>query len=140
MREFQRSKIYRAERRFWDLNAGVLPIYDTMEEVEAEVKRIATLFPQYPIIRTIVCKPGFARSRACYRPDENAICIIKEQRTQPTIIHEICHAIAGYTNEPWHGKTFASLTLELTKTTLGEEFYSELKHFYDEEGIQYDAS
>ena len=139
MREFQRSAIYRAEKRFWDLNCGVLPVYDTIAEVEAEVLRLANLFPQYPILKTIVCKPGQARSRACYKPEQNAICIIKSQRTQPTIIHEVCHAIASNISEPWHGVTFAKRTLELTRTALGEEFYSELKLYYDEEGVRYDT-
>lgn len=130
-RDSQRSKMYKAERAFWNTHPAGSYRPKGLEELKEQVWAIwkdETVRKAFPEI-TSKSVPGVRRKRgggAHASPYRNHLAFSKTTCQPWVVIHELSHMIhfyiaGSYDGEAWHGPEFAAIYLRLTEICYGFE-------------------
>lgn len=134
MRDFQRSKVYKAEEvlNLHPANKWILKISDIQELLN----NILTRFwfkSQYPNINKITVYDGRGRSSACGWQNgagtQASMKIPKSHRKLHTILHELAHGIYEGTSDK-HGPTFCANYLILVQNVMGDDAWKTLSESF----------
>jgi putative metallohydrolase (TIGR04338 family) len=140
-RDFQRSKLYKAERK-------VLPLFDKselfsdMNELKAycELIKETDYWKKHKGWKRVKVKDGRARQSACYWSHDRSVAFPKGLRTPCVAIHEMAHCLTHKTtgdNYVGHGTHFCGHYIKLVNELLGYEMAMKLQKQFDEDGVRY---
>lgn len=146
-RDFQRSRLYRAERRMWARRGelGPDPALEKIEDCQRYVNRVLSSKSVEKALeaeglkwrmRTIRVRPG----RGC-RTASLTWCemqLPKWARKPVVILHETAHAVTdGKPNAPDHGVNFCKACLVLVRQMLGPIAETQLRECFLELGVKF---
>lgn len=121
VRDFQQSKVYRAERVIDVGSTAREPEFPTVADCERFVAKVLgsrTFVRRWGNGRRIAIEDGRGRRSACAWGDSIAASVIslpRWARTRASILHEIAHTIV----HDGHGPLFARTYLELVRLFIG---------------------
>lgn len=155
-RDFQRSKVYAAERSVWNnaKRGGTGEFFQALVDLEAEARRIIEATPElrWPVWPVVV-KDGRGRrsagalgrnwstGRGYYKGE---IRMPKWSRSQAVLCHELAHLVVGRDNAG-HGSAFAAVVVYLldkagVKNNAGGSLAEAFAEAYQTGGVRVAAS
>lgn len=126
MRDFQRSKVYKAERPLQEKAKRIVKLEDLTQYVDELVKKDWFRF-FWPKTKTILVKDGRGRGRGIgwNFGSRGEIAMPVWTRNELYLLHEISHAITPNI-ESNHGEHFTANTIRLAWNMIGPEVANNL--------------
>jgi putative metallohydrolase (TIGR04338 family) len=131
-RDSQRSRVYKAEGRFWSQHeCGKEQM--SLDECVAYVEKITRTAwwkkraNRHRVRSLPKVKDGRGRRSAAASRPFWTIWLPRAYRDKATILHELAHLLVKPTDQPPHGREFCAIYLELVKRFIGPEAAKGLK-------------
>lgn len=137
-RDYQRSKVYKAERIFINDATHLNVDMDWVESFGREI----TASPYWSKMggwKRIKLRDGRGARRAFYHPRDRSITLPLWARTKEVMIHEYAHALTHRVQGEYsgHGTYFCGHYLQLVDCLLGPEQSFALMASFDAHGVRY---
>lgn len=140
VRDSQRSRVYKAERKVYHLGAPLREVKDIERFIKKQLARKA-ITRRYPdATKKVVVGDGRGRRAACAWGDWK-ISIPLWARHEMVVIHELAHIVAnrhyGSRGVAAHGWEFCSVFLDLVRFIMGREAHDALKASFKEHRVRF---
>lgn len=138
-RDFQRSRVYKAERRHsqWTYNGGM-----ELDEVKDFVKEICNsrwYKNRAGRASYIKVKDGRGRTHAGGNYHYKQVKLPRWSRSRMVILHELAHTAVNHDKVPAHGREFCGWYLALVRRFVSEDAYKELRQHMQDVGVKVGA-